>query len=429
MKTRILKIKGHKIHYTRNECISFLCSNFPSLEDFKFKSHTEILWEVEIKKYDAKSKILFVKIINYQSNKIDSFKNQSKKNKDLKKIFFDYMLWDKLEPQFMYYKKSSFKEIVDHESFNKSNNHIYHDNNTLRSIEIKDSDSNLTSENQLSTIIEDFHTKIYFKDAVFLDGSVKFIFNKKELSEKIELEIHNSEIKKEFDFIKYHFQKVFKRKTFDVYGTKTSTILETKFENLTSPQIDTINSSIVEQIKLKQYRKITKITYKDNSKKLLDVNDIFNELSLNKKSGLFNESEKDLIKFFLKDKTIRNKQQLVYLSGLKQSGSNNIKFSLNPHFGFLFAIKGICNIHYCWELLNSHATYLWSIPISTENKFGIIEKNIGLITEIGRRKYKENLNQEKFSFHNNISNFKLIRHTNSKNGFSEWKSTLNQYTT
>lgn len=426
MKTKILKIIGHSIYYTKDNYISFRNTNFPHIEHFKFKTHADIFWEVEIKKYDSIDKKLHVNIIDYKSKKIEEFNKQKKKNNVLYNIFFDSPLWNELEPLFMYYRKNSFSGIVDDKTLNTDLDYISQSIDYENLIQDKKPNKNPVTRNQ-EIISEEFYTTIHFKDANFLEGSVKFNFYVKELFKKIEFEIINVQIKKEYDYIKYHFQKVFKRKTFEVFGTKNSISHKVEFENISSPQISQINENVIEEIKQIEYAKIKKITPKDSSKKLLNINEVFDELDIDLKSGFFKENEQDLINFFLKEKNIKNKHQLVYLSGLKQSSLNKIKFSFKPNFGFLFTIKGIQKVHYCWELLNSHATYLWSIPYDLDNAIQIIEDNIKLTTKIGRQNYKKEINKGNSTLPSTVV-FNLIRHNNNKDGFNKWKNELNSLT-
>ncbi|WP_308991608.1 hypothetical protein QLS71_006220 [Mariniflexile litorale] len=423
MESRILKIVRHSIYYTQNDYISFEQSNFPSLDNFKFKPQMEILWEVEIKKYDPSDKVLILNIIDYNSHKIDEFKSQTKNNTGLKKIYFENLKWNLLEPQFTHYKKVSFKGIVDEDSY-------YEDNNfSTNQVEFegvenvnKPNYKPQYSVNRKESI--DFNTTVHFKDAKFLDGSVKFDAGIPELSKTVEFEILNNEIKKEFDYIKYYFPKVFKRKTFEVIGTIILEYNKTEFENISSPEITKIDSSIVEKVKQIEFNRIIKLTSEENSKQLLNLDELFDKLDINPINSLFNENEQELIGFFVKDKHIKNKRQLVYLSGLKQNDNNKIKFTLKPNFGFLFTIISDKKIHYCWELLNSHATYLWSISNNFNNSIEIVEENINLISKIGRQEFKNEVNKK-----NNIlpdsARFNLIRHSSNKEGFIKWKENLN----
>jgi hypothetical protein len=150
------------------------------------------------------------------------------------------------------------------------------------------------------------------------------------------------------------------------------------------------------------------------------INDFTNE-------DYLNENELDIIQLILSQKDIRNKKQLQYLSGLKQNSTEKILFTLKPLFGFLFFIKGKNKNHFCWELLDSHATYVWSLDKldSQKNQITRIEECIGLIKNIGRNNYKTNYSKNLID--SDIL-FNTINHaeSNDKNGFIDWKSRLNE---
>src|SRR5690606_41530370 len=54
--------------------------------------------------------------------------------------------------------------------------------------------------------------------------------------------------------------------------------------------------------------------------------------------NVFHQSEIDILHFFMNDPKIRNRKQLEYLSGNKQSKNHILRFTLYPNFGFLFFV-------------------------------------------------------------------------------------------
>ena len=103
-----------------------------------------------------------------------------------------------------------------------------------------------------------------------------------------------------------------------------------------------------------------------------------------------------------------------------------LRFTLSPKFGFLFYVEGKEMDHFIWELLNSHATYIWSIQkelTSLENKLKLIEREVNFIRGNGRRIY---LNSEKTE----DLIFNKINHENSEtgvvDGFPKWKMRVNE---
>ena len=118
------------------------------------------------------------------------------------------------------------------------------------------------------------------------------------------------------------------------------------------------------------------------------------------------------------------------MSGTKQSDKSKIHYTLNPHFGFLFLIEGNEKYHFAWELLHSHATYIWSINklyLGIDDLYKKIEETINVVREIGRENYKRTLRNNS---QNSDFTFKIIEHdditSNLDNGFLKWRSKLEE---
>ncbi len=84
----------------------------------------------------------------------------------------------------------------------------------------------------------------------------------------------------------------------------------------------------------------------DIDKSLFTAEDIFNTGESDDVEGnVFRQDEKDILQFLISHHNTRNKKQLEYLSGHKQSANFRIRFTLHPNFGFLFLIEGMENNH------------------------------------------------------------------------------------
>ncbi len=127
---------------------------------------------------------------------------------------------------------------------------------------------------------------------------------------------------------------------------------------------------------------------------------------------------------------VRNRKQLEYLSDVKQTINSKIHYTLNPLFGFIFLNETMLKYHFIWELLQSHATYIWSID--KENKdinslYAKIEEIINVIKIIGRDEYKKTYSTKNIGYE---FTFKAIEHQditiNLDDGFKKWKSKLDE---
>jgi hypothetical protein len=216
---------------------------------------------------------------------------------------------------------------------------------------------------------------------------------------------------KEFDNIKLWFSKMLKSKRFDVAAIITTIDRHFSESSATSSQIDMITPNIIESVRFNRALALTRPPKTTNpDKSLYSTEEIFNLIDPDIKDGnVFNQSEPEIIKSLTQNDHVRNRKQLEYLSVSKQSTRSKIHYTLNPLFGFLFLIEGKERYHFVWELLQSHATYLWSID-KEEYEKTYSNRNIG------------------FNF-----NFKLIEHqdisANLTDGFTKWKSRLDELLT
>jgi hypothetical protein len=83
---------------------------------------------------------------------------------------------------------------------------------------------------------------------------------------------------------------------------------------------------------------------------------------------------------------------LQYLAGLKQDAHYQVHITLQPGFGCVFLIQGATKNHFCWELLNSHATYLWTFDKRADflpDALAKLERIIQVIRDHGRERYKQ----------------------------------------
>jgi len=438
----ILKISGNDIFYTKEDKISFSDTNLP-WQTFNVKTNNDYYWEVEILSIFKLTVILEIEIIDYYSDKIKNFNNQVSQRK-LQKINFHLPIYHHLEKIFSNCQPSAFNDIV----LGVYNENKRKEETLSNDVRFEDSKEDVTNmetggrhwieesyeyaydSEELEDFFEriDFKVKVYFKDTTFLDGKIRVSKKVSQIEEKVILEIGNEEIKKEFDLVKFYFPKIFKNKQYTIEGVIDITGNEYEIIEVKSKDIDRINSGMIDEIKQQQIFDIPKLTSNvDEEKRLFTIEDIFREINDKDNSNIFDLSESDIINTLIQNPSIRNRKQLEFLSGFKQTSKSEIKFSYNPNFGFLFTIMGEIKNHYCWELLNSHATYLWSLDTGSdfEEEINRIEETICLIGEIGRKKYKGGVKNDNLD---SELNFNIITHSSknksSQDGFIIWKNNL-----
>lgn len=461
MNKRVIKISNQKFFYTNDDFVTLSQTNFPE-GDVSFKTegpYKDIYWEADIVSFDKLNKSLKLSVINYSPDDITSFENQ-KANEHINMLIFENLEWNQLQHFLSSYIRSSLLPLMSERSKSEYYNHINneptqtptpstnifsteYDRNSLILSESDNhiSDNFIDDENESPVLsiqsnnnFNSFQTLTYkeefrfpIKDIEFSQGfvSIHKIFDF--YNSKIELKIYNNNVRPEYNHIKNYLPKIFKRKTFSIAAEIKIKRHEIINIQANSPEIDALNGDLINTIKQNRIQRATKIDFNPELKKgLFTADELFSKNDTLKQAGnFFKQNEEDIIKSILIMKDIRNKRQLEYLSGYNLT--EKILFTPNPHFGFLFLIKGSKKNHFCWELLNSHATYLWSFEKnnSSENQLNRIEEIISIIQEKGRNNYKTDVQQSELDNNIKFNNLNHIRiESKTEDSFNIWKQEL-----
>ena len=426
----IIKIQNDRVLFNPQLSIDIRQTSIP-FEHLKFRTNEDIYWKVEMLEYEPLEKCLKVKILNYKATDISTFTNQPAKREIKKLIFVGKYDWARLDPLLASYVRSRF--INELENINdKQSSFIERTKQTSFTTNTKAQQFDLSKPIKpfVRIITEDFW--IAFNDAQFMLGNVSFQKHIKKIDRNIDFKISNDHILAEFDNIKYWFSKKLKTKKFHVTANITLIDNEVNQVNATSKEIDLITPELIDSINYLRTLELTKVPKEsDVDKSLFTAEDIFSQVDTDDIEGnVFKQSEQDILNFLTEKGNVRNKKELAYLSGHKQTENHSIRYTLHPNFGFLFLIEGVENNHFVWELLNSHATYIWTIGKFEREinlQFKRIESTVNLIRTMRRDEYKRAFKS------GNIDSdlvFKVIKHkdigSNFIDEFPKWKDKLNE---
>jgi hypothetical protein len=444
LKEIIIKLSNKAIFFNLTTSIPVRNSNLP-MDYMTFKFHVDLFWRVELIHYSEDSKCWKVKVLDYSIINTDTF-NKQKSTRPIEKIEFEKLDWKMLEPQLTSYQEIKlvdslynhnintqpkteiqYKQIE--EFFNKSSYEIPEEILTPSPGPIVESQY-VPKGPFIDHININFSVK--FQESTFIDGSVIFKKFIKKVGTQIDFKIENSCILEEFDNIKFWFSKKLKIKKFNVFATIT--LIDRKFSNVTasSPEIAMITSSIIESVKYDRTIALTKPPKTTNpNKSLYSTEEMFRLINPEiKEENVFNQSGPDIIKSLTQTEYVRNRKQLEYLSDIKQTIKSKIHYTLNPLFGFLFLNETETKYHFVWELLNSHATYIWTLDkvnLDINSLYAKIEEIINVIRLIGRDEYKRTYSNQNFGYE---FIFKAIDHhdinINLDDGFIKWKTKLQE---
>jgi len=403
----ILKLSPEGVYYNPSDCIPWEKTNFPPVSSFGILDTTEVYWVFEQLSFDKKTNELEVSPIDYKPSSREPFNIQHPKF-PIKALAFRAIDWVKLRKVLYKYSPNDFAEIT------YTSQHV-DDAPRFGGMEKY---SGKVPDKRAGSHEVDF--SISLKKVTFKYGYVAFEKPLPDLKLREDMRIENSYILPEFDFIKPYFFKVFGKKTIQVRGRIHISDGGETTHQLTSPEIGMIDEQFLAGIK--------KIMIEDAVKKpqiitvdkgLFTEDDFLEGLHEEKLGDTLSPSEQDILNTLLDAKGVRNRKQLEYLAGKIQTPSEKIRFTLNPNFGFLFFHQGERNTHYIWELINSHATYVWTFPGSKPMSGHLkkVEEIINFIRINGRTAYVDNVDE---IFHKVIH-----RGGQLKDAFPRWRHELN----
>ncbi|NND32388.1 MAG: hypothetical protein HKN76_07325 [Saprospiraceae bacterium] len=361
---RIICITQKGINLTPDFALPWHLTNLPA-DSFSISDRKPFFWKILIESYQAHHALLKIRVIDYHPIDIDVYQQQKVKYKidHLKFAPLDWTLFEGFLTSFNFKALSPYLENTKEKAEPGSGEEIFQ-----------------------------YKIKANLKDARFKLGYISVWTDLPALDHPVELQIKNDHVLPEFEFIKPYFSKVFNRKTFEIDVTLSVEGLQIKNLHCRSKQIDKINDGLIKTLKtsrIQTLRKNPKVILVD--KHLFTTDDIFDQIDDGLPGNVFKQDPGDILSTLNELGMVRNSKQLQYLAGRMQDPDQQILITLTPHFGFLFVAKGLRQNHFIWELINSHATYVWSFEndedVAEQSKK--VERLVGLIHEQGREKYKQ----------------------------------------
>lgn len=424
VKTLLIQISNREVVLAPTLTIPIQRTNFPiaycQLSDYK-----PIYWEAEITDYEEKTACLKLSIINYSASFDGRFDKQKPRRK-IEQLEFAKFDWRSLEAHLMHYKIAHLEPFIERNVLNFNyNSTTKRDVNFIEPIIPVDSEFSKELIAQKTKIIEfEKQWRINFNNAFFYNGYLKFTKSIPEVKSGFEVKIYNDNLLQEFDLIKPYIAKKLGN-TFLVKAKLKIKDKELIALEATSEDINQINENLLEQIRQQRIYGLKRAIKKPEVDQSLFTSDELFDLSSDGKGNVFRDEELDVMELFSNLESVRNRKQLLYLAGQLQNSKTKLRFTLHPHFGFVFHILGKTHHHFVWELLNSHATYMWSRHQSDCVEVEMLkdlEAVINLIRNQGREQYKASYRQfvstDKWVFN-------VIDHTDANSsfvdGFVKWK--------
>jgi hypothetical protein len=416
---RIILISEGQIFLAPGRSFPVSITKFPSGSiGFRTKAHQ--YWEVEAT--NDNGDLTFV-VTNYHPTDFSAFDQQNIKAA-IKSISFTGLNWQEFQLLLASYKLSDIRPFLDASTITAKSQPVVNNTKPERHM------SNFILTPERMEILEEREEsyeeefQVSYEETRFRNGYVEFLMNFKWSPNTLLIRIDNPNIREEFEVIKNYFAKAINNRK--KYGVKLKA-KKTGFSNIehtaSSEDLDKINTELIDGVRLVTTKRLFSDYKKQTAnKKVLTVEEIFENIE--DYPNVFKQSDLDILAILAETYGLRNKLPLEYLSGKVHSTKQKVKFTLKPMFGFLFFIEGVTHDFFCWELLNTNATYLWKIQKDTGRSLQVkVEEEISLIHEIGREQYRKSIKEIPAK----DLQFLFIDHKGIKNeneGFVDWKRRL-----
>ncbi|WP_254826006.1 hypothetical protein [Lewinella sp. JB7] len=266
--------------------------------------------------------------------------------------------------------------------------------------------------------------QIPIADLTIKDGGVKGSFEEYGVGHPLSFTIVNQHLLKEFHPIRDFFARRLRRKTVEVTALlKFRADGDPELCDVQSPQIDKIDEGMIQVLRTNLVHGFIRADKTD--KRLFTPEDLMaNYAEDAPERTLLPPPGIDLLREILDKKAVRNAAHLTHLSNVHERGQK-LQFVVCPCFGFLFFIRGEFMHHFVLELLNSHATYIWSMP----KESGTLAEHLNYLTteiehlnSLGRSNYRR-MNTFEYCF-------RVINHDSVSSefvdGFPRWKARLEE---
>ena len=190
-----------------------------------------------------------------------------------------------------------------------------------------------------------------------------------------------------------------------------------------SPQIARIDDRMIEVMRARTLRQFT---HQDDPDKSLFTPDELWERSADDDHvrALLPPPGAELLEAIIREGSVRNARQLAHLAGRQERGQK-LRFVLTPNFGFFFFVRGEGMHHFALELLDSHATYVWSLPRdsgSLADHYARVKSEVEQLNATGRQAYRRTNTFE--------HTFWTVRHvqigSEFVDGFPRWRARLEE---
>lgn len=427
----IIQMTTDAVHLSPTLEIPMDRTNLP-VGDFAFNNRRDHLWKAKMIGYDENKGILQIEVTNYNvdSGSTSVFETQET-NKRINYIEFVNLRLDSFISQLSFYTPRPFEELtkIKHELVKGGAQNQVENPFVMAGV----SDSNYANSDFKSVDGEyDEAFNVNTEDLAYHDGYITFKKKFPFFNDPIQFRILNSAVRSEFKYIQGYFV--------DTLGWGDQINVRTSFEivdgqirneKVYSTDVDQINEQLIDRIEFHRVEVAIKdLKNREEETTIVNTQELFESLNeMEEAKEVFSKPDIEVLDSVINVLKVKNRKQLDYLAHTKQTPNRKIHFTLPKKygFGFLFNVAGKSNNYYCWELLNSNATYIWkySTQLPIEQIEESIINEINKVQTVGRSTYLESLKAQEDG---RLFNLIRVWHTKTNESeevrFNSWKANM-----
>jgi len=427
MKTILLKVDNEGVYYNPTEGLDWASTNLP-IGAFRFREHEPIYWRARMCAYQKETQLLELEVLDFQAAFEKDFEQQSPKQ-PISAFHFRPLSPQAFKANLSYYDGLRLATILANpEPEPPAPKVTWTKPRDEWEIEMdwQPTDPAPPPLDKPANVHLHFQERI--QDLSFSLGLIKGTHYVEEWGIAIDYEIANDFIIPEFDYVKSYVAKALKQRHVPIEIKTTLADAIGKAVTARSPVLQNIDERLLVLVRSQVAERLLKKPKfeADVDKSLFTADEMYDQYTEDNPWGdALRSPGEELLAQILSLKKVRNAKQLQFLAGKVHAPAEKLRFTLTPLFGFIFLAKGERQQHFIWELLNSHATYVWSFnpeALSTQQRFSELEKILTFIKVHGRQEYRNNHHLSEYFA------FRAINHrhagSNFIDGFPRWRNLL-----
>lgn len=403
-RTILLQLSNEGVHLNSRELLPWTQTNFPPKPNFHFSEHTTHYWRVRQDGYDRTTGTLSVTVVHYGAAHPEPHFSQQMPKAPVQHIRFARLDWVALQGNLSVYRKDAFSGLIQAGIPTRKEDEL----------PVKSTVSRVRIEGRIPLNRLTFK-RGYAESEKRLPG----------ISDPVQIILANPHILPEFEAIKPFFGRLLGKRTIAFTGVVEMVGKMIQTVSCISADLNLINDDSISSVRRLVIRdSIKSMQWGRVDKGLFGSGEVFEDTPAEALGNTYRNQEKLLLEEIMDAQNVRNRPQLQFLSGQIHEPSSPLKFTLQPDFGFLFHHGGKTMHHFLWELLNTNATYIWSLPkgpFPLAQAYTLLEREINSIRDHGRMTYIQHTDRTAFVF-NRIAH----EHRNSDfiDGFPKWRAKI-----